>query len=150
MIAKNKFIEEFIRYAFIVLFLYAAIFKLIEYPKFYDSLLNSPVFNGEIQAQLFSGLVPVIELTTAGLLISNSYRKIGTYIAFALILLFTIYIAGILLFSENIPCSCGGVINNLSWEEHLIFNGCFVVLGGWAVYLQPEDRQQIKNSSAHC
>lgn len=138
MIDWKVFIREFIRYSFIVLFLYAAIFKLIEYQKFYDSLLNSPVFNGKIQARLISGLIPGIELTTAGLLISNSYKKIGTYLAFALILLFTIYIAGILLFSKEIPCSCGGIINSLTWNEHLIFNSCFVFLGAIGIYLQPK------------
>lgn len=144
MIGWKEFIREFTRYAFIILFLYAALFKLIDYQSFYDSLLNSPVISGEIQAQLISVLLPILELTTAGLLTSKFYKKIGFYIAFALILLFTIYIAGILLFSEDIPCSCGGVINNLSWGEHLIFNGCFVVLGAWALYLKPKDRQHIK------
>ncbi|AVR47569.1 hypothetical protein C7S20_19160 [Christiangramia fulva] len=140
----KEYIRELIRYAFIVLFLYAAIFKLIEYPKFYDSLLNSPLFHGEIQARLISGLVPVIELTTGGLLISNSYRKIGLYLAFALILLFTIYIAGILLFSKEIPCSCGGVINNLTWNQHLIFNSCFVLLGAFGLYLQSKKHRTYK------
>lgn len=144
MIEWKEVIREFIRYAFIVLFLYAAVFKLIEYPKFYDSLLNSPVLNGEIQAHLVSGFIPVIEFTTAGLLISTSYRKIGTYLAFALILLFTIYIAGILLFSKKIPCSCGGVINNLTWNEHLIFNSCFVLLGALGLYLQYKKHNTYK------
>ena len=144
MTVGKEFIREVIRYAFIVLFLYAAVFKLIEFPKFYDSLLNSPVFKGEIEVQLISVLVPIIEITVAGLLISTSYRKIGTYLAFVLILLFTIYIAGILWFSENIPCSCGGIINDLTWKEHLIFNGCFVLLGIAGVYLQPKAKRPFK------
>jgi len=69
MIVWKEFIREFTQFAFIILFLYAALFKLIEYQKFYDSLLNSPVFSGEIQAQLITVLLPVLELTTAGLLV---------------------------------------------------------------------------------
>ncbi|WP_083645436.1 MauE/DoxX family redox-associated membrane protein [Christiangramia flava] len=136
MIGWKEFIREFTRYAFIVLFLYAALFKLIDYQTFYDRLLNSPVIRGEIQAQLISVLLPVLELTTAGLLISKSYRKTGIYLAFILMLLFTIYIAGILLFSQEIPCSCGGIINDLTWNEHLIFNIGFLLLGAMGMYLE--------------
>lgn len=137
MTAWKTYIKELIRYLFIVLLLYAAVYKLIEYPKFYESLLNSPVFKMEVIVVFISWFTPILELVTAGLLISKSYRKTGIYIAFTLILLFTIYIAGILLFSQEIPCSCGGIINNLTWNEHLIFNIGFVLLGAIGMYLKP-------------
>ena len=42
----------------------------------------------------------------------------------------------ILNFIPDIPCSCGGVLEKMSWNEHLIFNIAFVVLGLVAILLQ--------------
>ncbi|MDT0642182.1 hypothetical protein RM553_04985 [Zunongwangia sp. F363] len=130
------YIREFIRYAFIVLFFYAAVTKLLEHPKFYNDLLNSPVFGNKRIAGFMSWFIPILELSIAGFLISMAYRWLGMYMAFGSILLFTVYISGILLFSENIPCSCGGIISNFTWQEHLIFNICFLLLGLLGIFLQ--------------
>ncbi len=130
-------------YAFIILLFYAAVSKLIEYPQFYNDLLNSPVFGNEHLAVLVFWAVPLAELTIAGLLISTSYRKLGVYLASGLISLFTLYIIWVLVFSENIPCSCGGIISNFSWQEHLIFNTIFVFLGAFGIYLQIKKRKRV-------
>ena len=135
----KRYINEFIRYAFILLLFYAAVSKFIEYPQFYNDLLNSPVFGNEKVAVFISWFVPIIELAIAGLLISSRYRNLGLYLASGIILLFTVYIIWILEVSTNIPCSCGGIINNLTWQEHLVFNICFLLLGGLGIYLQLKD-----------
>jgi len=142
-VKARKKIQEFIRYAFIILLFYAAVTKLIEYPQFYNDLLNSPVFGNRQVAVIVSWIVPLVELIIAGLLITSSYRKLGLYLASGIILIFTIYIIWVLEFSENIPCSCGGVINNLSWQEHLIFNGCFLLLGLLGIYLQVKNQRKV-------
>src|SRR5690606_17797745 len=103
-------------------------------PKFYNDLLNSPVFN-ETSAIIVSWILPIIELIIAGLLFSYNFRSTGSYLALGLLLVFSIYIAGILLFSDNIPCSCGGIIKDFTWQQHLIFNFCFILLGSIGVYL---------------
>ena len=139
----RKHIQEFIRYAFIILLFYAAVTKFIEYPQFYNDLLNSPIFGNEKVAVFISWFIPIIELATAGILLSPKYRNVGMYLASGLILLFTVYIIWILEFSENIPCSCGGIINNLSWQEHLIFNACFLLLGLLGIYLQVKNQRKI-------
>jgi len=142
MEARKK-IQEFIRYAFIILLFYAAVTKFIEYPQFYNDLLNSPVFGNEKVAVFISWFIPIIEVFIAGLLISSKYRYVGIYLASGLILIFTIYILWVLEFSENIPCSCGGIINNLSWQEHLIFNSCFLLLGLLGLYLQVNYQRKV-------
>jgi hypothetical protein len=142
MEARKK-IQEFIRYAFIILLFYAAVTKLIEYPQFYNDLLNSPIFGNEHVAVFISWFIPIIELATAGILLSPKYSNVGMYLASGLILLFTVYIIWVLEFSENIPCSCGGIINNLSWQEHLIFNACFLLLGLIGIYLQVKNQRKV-------
>jgi len=139
----RKHIQEFIRYAFIILLFYAAVTKLIEYPQFYNDLLNSPIFGNEHVAVFISWFIPIIELATAGILLSPKYSNVGMYLASGLILLFTVYIIWVLEFSENIPCSCGGIINNLSWQEHLIFNACFLLLGLIGIYLQVKNQRKV-------
>jgi hypothetical protein len=42
--------------------------------------------------------------------------------------MFTAYIIAITKFSDYIPCSCGGVLQEMGWGEHLVFNICFVLL----------------------
>ncbi|QED37778.1 hypothetical protein FK178_08595 [Antarcticibacterium arcticum] len=128
------YITEIIRYAFIILFLYAAFSQIINSPKFYNDLLNSPVFNNTT-AVLVSWIIPIIELIIAGLLLSKDFRLAGIYLALGLLFLFSVYISGILFFSDNIPCSCGGIINDITWQQHLIFNCCFILLGSIGVYL---------------
>jgi len=43
---------------------------------------------------------------------------------------FTVYIFLILNYSPFVPCSCGGVLEDLGWWEHLWFNGvvCLVTV----------------------
>ena len=50
--------------------------------------------------------------------------------------MFTTYIFIIMHFSEHVPCSCGGVLQRLGWQEHLIFNIVFVMLGIIGALLQ--------------
>ena len=47
--------------------------------------------------------------------------------------MFTVYIIMILNFTSFVPCSCGGVLENLGWIEHLIFNSVFIILGLLAI-----------------
>jgi hypothetical protein len=42
--------------------------------------------------------------------------------------MFTAYIITILNFSEYIPCSCGGILQNMTWKTHLVFNIGLVLL----------------------
>jgi hypothetical protein len=45
-----------------------------------------------------------------------------------LMTLFTIYIAIILVVNNHIPCSCGGIIQSMSWKQHLLFNVACIIL----------------------
>src|SRR5690606_18655277 len=70
-----------------------------------------------------------------GLLCFRNTRLFGLYVSFALMSGFSIYIYLILNYSDFIPCSCGGVIENLGWTQHLIFNGIFTGLALIAILI---------------
>tara|TARA_R110002020_G_scaffold37072_4_gene111785 strand:- start:7659 stop:8135 length:477 start_codon:yes stop_codon:yes gene_type:complete len=112
----------------IMLFVCAALTKLLEGDAFYTNILNSPIMGGRTVAGPASWAVPLAELIVALLLCFPKFRLVGLYGALGLLLLFTAYTVGILFFAPYTPCSCGGVITLLSWEQHLILNGCCLVL----------------------
>src|SRR5690606_14703009 len=54
--------------------------------------------------------------------------------------MFTAYIFIILNFSDFVPCSCGGVLEKMSWTQHLIFNVVFIILAGVAVFFSLQEK----------
>ncbi len=120
-------IQESIAIAFILLFTYTGINKLMERDRFLYSLAHSPALAP--MSGLISYLIPLIEVALAFFLILPRYRKYAFQLSVLLMLAFTLYIGLMLIFSTELPCSCGGVISRLSWEQHLLFNIFFLLLG---------------------
>lgn len=123
---KQKVAIEIISSLLILLFVYAASSKLIEYSIFKTQLMNQLFF--KTFAGLIAWLVLSIELLTALLLTVKVTRIIGLYASLIMLLIFILYIAGMLLSGKQLPCSCGGIIQQLSWKQHLIFNLFFLLL----------------------
>ena len=132
---------------FILLFVYAAVSKLINHHQFYNDLRNSIVFGNQVVSEIMSWGIPVLELVIALLLVIPKFNKKGLYMALILMTGFTLYIGGTLLINElgiaELPCSCGGVISHLSWQQHLLFNTFFVLLGIIAIYPLADKNKHI-------
>ncbi|MDO5986534.1 MauE/DoxX family redox-associated membrane protein [Flavivirga amylovorans] len=111
---------------FILLFVYAAVSKFLVFDEFKIQIAQSPVLTS--YAIWFAWGVPVIEILISLMLVIPRFRLLALYAAFTIMIMFTSYIFIILNFSDFIPCSCGGVLEKLSWTEHLIFNTFFVIL----------------------
>ncbi len=118
---------EVISFLFILLFTYAAIAKLMELEKFRIQIGQSPLLTDI--ARPVAVIVPVTEILISFLLAIPKLRFIGLLMALNLMVMFTTYVFIIMNFSEHIPCSCGGVLQSLGWQGHLILNLVFVVLG---------------------
>lgn len=124
---KFKYIiVNVISYLYIFLFVYAAVSKLIDFENFQVQLGQSPILSA------FAGylvwIIPFFEILIALFLSITSFRKIGLILGYGLMVMFTVYIYLILNHSSFIPCSCGGVLEKMSWGEHLYFNIIFSVL----------------------
>lgn len=135
---KRKIILEVICFLFVLLFLYAAFTKLLDYQKFTVQVGQSPLLTGF--GDTIPWLVISLEILVAGLLMFPRTRLVALFASFSLMTMFTAYIVAILNFSPYVPCSCGGVLEKLGWTEHLIFNGVFVVLGLSGIVLQDQDQ----------
>ena len=127
--------------ACIFLFVYTAQAKLLERESFQDSMQAIPYI--ERYAETISWLVPITELCIALLLIVPGTQRLGLLLFAAVMAMFTLYIASMLLWAEKLPCSCGGAIENLSWNQHIWFNLGFIALAIVAAWL----KKQPKNSS---
>lgn len=131
---------ETIRLSFILLFVYTAASKFIDYENFRAVIGQSPLITRF--APVLAVVVPIAEIVIALLLVIPRYRRAGLYASFAIMTLFTVYIIVLLTLSEKIPCSCGGVISQMSWTQHLYFNIVFMLLallGMWLYTKQPDD-----------
>ncbi len=122
---KSIFLE-LICLLFILLFVYAAVSKFLVFDEFKVQIGQSPVLTAYTDWVVW--IVPAIEILISLMLVISQFRLPALYAAFTLMVMFTSYIFIILNFSDFVPCSCGGVLEKLSWTEHLIFNIIFVVL----------------------
>jgi hypothetical protein len=137
---KQKIAIEIICCLLVLLFVYAAFSKLLEYHTFKIQLSNSPFLNPF--AVIIVWLIPATELILTLMLTVMSTRKVALYVSLILLVVFTLYIAGMLLFAIHLPCSCGGIIQQLSWKQHLLFNLFFIVLTVIGIVL--ERNQKLK------
>lgn len=130
---QNLFLE-FTCLLYIILFVYAAVSKLLDFENFQAQLGQSPLLSPF--ADFVSITVIVLELIIAVLLSVPRFRYFALCAAVALMSMFTTYIVIILHFSYFIPCSCGGILEKLGWKEHLIFNLAFLFLAIFAILLR--------------
>lgn len=122
---KVRFIE-FVSYFFILLFCYAGISKIMDFENFQIQISQSLFLSK--YARFIPFAIIILELIIAGLLCYWKTRNIGLIGSFVLMLIFTGYISFIIRTSENLPCSCGGILEKMSWHHHLYFNiGCVVL-----------------------
>lgn len=134
----RKIAVDIVVFSYILLFVYAALTKLLDYQKFVVQLGQSPILTN--YAQVLAVVVPFIELGISLMLIFPKTRLKGLYAAFGLMVMFTTYIVLASRFSDYVPCSCGGVLEGMTWTQHLIFNTAFVLLALIGILLQPNIR----------
>jgi hypothetical protein len=132
---------EAICFAFILLWVYAAFSKLMTFEKFQAQLSQSPMLTSF--AFWVAWMVPLIEIGLAFLLWIKSSRFIGLLASFTLMTMFSGYIFLITRYSAFIPCSCGGILEKLSWDQHLLFNLCLVVAASSAFLVYPVPSKEI-------
>ena len=139
---KQKVTIELIVFLLILLFVYAATSKLWEYNAFIIQLGNLPFLKPF--AGIIARLIPTIELGIALMLTVKSTRFYGLLTSLFLLIVFTGYIAGMLLSGSPLSCSCGGIIRELSWGQHLIFNLFFILASIAGIAMERKERTQPK------
>lgn len=107
------------------MFFYAAVSKLSHFETSKEEMINQ-VFSRSVALHLV-WLVPLTELVICGLLLFNKTQLAGLYASFLLMGIFSIYISitmsGVF---DKIPCSCGGILKDMGYGTHLVFNFFFM------------------------
>lgn len=134
----EQFLIELIASLFILLFLYTGISKLNEHEEFQIVLSKSPLL--ATSASVLSWLLPIIEIVTSVLLFLPLTRRYGLATSMLMMALFTLYISYMLLFTPSLPCSCGGVLKQMNWSQHLVFNIFFLLLSILALWLSNKNK----------
>jgi hypothetical protein len=124
------------------LFLYTAYAKIIDHDRFFKGLSKVHIISGF--AVFVSWFVPISEILTFVLLLIPKMVKWGFVSFLGLMFSFTGYIVGAMIFEKALPCHCGGVIEKLSWAQHLWFNLFFIGLAALALWLL-ESNTKYKN-----
>lgn len=126
-------------YLFVLLFVYAALSKLLDFNTFQNQLGQSPLLSS--YAHWIVWTVPISEILIAILLCISRFRILGLYGFYGLMIMFTTYIIIILNFTSYTPCSCGGVLEKLGWIEHLYFNLAFIILSALSIVLLSSNKK---------
>ena len=139
---KRKIIIEVIIALLVLLFLYTSLAKWLHFKTFIGDMNNQPFPNW--MTPFLVWIIPVLEVSIVLALLFEKTRPAGLWASFVLMSLFTVYTALVLMrVFHRIPCSCGGVIKNLTWNQHLVFNLFFTGISLWAIVLKKRDDRMM-------
>jgi uncharacterized membrane protein YphA (DoxX/SURF4 family) len=150
---RKALLANIITYFFIFLFLYTGVAKLMEIPMFKEQLTSSPLM-GPLSG-IITWALPIGELLLGVALFIPATRLKALYATFCLMALFTIYVIAILFIDAHISCSCGGIIEELTPKQHVLFNSACVILTALAIAIsrrqQPTTRMKwLTGTTAAC
>ena len=126
--------SEILSSILILLFVYTAVSKLLTIHQFLTVVDQYPLigkFGGWAACAL-----PVSELITAALLWFSKTRMKGFAVSLLLLISFTLYIGYMLIFYSKLPCSCGGIISSLSWNQHVLLNIALIAIAFYGFMLE--------------
>jgi hypothetical protein len=136
---NRTLIADIIHILIMSLFLYAAVSKIMDGVLFQEQLAVSPLL-GSVAVPA-AWILPKLELAVVLLLLVPRWRLKGLYTFLVMMVLFTLYIGGMLAFSDHLPCSCGGLLQELSWKAHMGLNAAFIALAVIAIKMEKRGRK---------
>lgn len=101
-----------------LIYFYSGIDKLLHFDNFIVNIGRSPFAPSEFLTEIAVCII-MIEIGLSLLLFSKKFRKLSLFLLSCLSFIFSIYIILMITYSPNLPCSCGGIVNFLNWNEHL-------------------------------
>jgi uncharacterized membrane protein YphA (DoxX/SURF4 family) len=142
---KKSLILEIAGGLIILLFAYASISKILNFPHFINEINNQPLPNEWTPFLVYA--IPTLEIIIVVMLVVPPWRTWGFIMSAIFMSIFTVYASVILLHGFSyVPCSCGGVIEHLSWQQHLILNIGYLLLSILGCLLSITEKKQYKQS----
>lgn len=116
----KKILPPLISFIFVVLFAYTVISKGAGFSTYLNQLEQSPGLEEYGEPIAYS--IIALHTVSAILLCYRPLRLWGLWIAFGIMTVFAGYVGGILLYSNNLPCTCIGLFEKMTWKDNLILN----------------------------
>ncbi|SDF80831.1 hypothetical protein SAMN05216464_1341 [Mucilaginibacter pineti] len=122
------------------LFFYASIMKLIDIDRSRIEMMKQ-VFPRPV-ANILVWAIPVTEIIVAIVLLYPKTRIMGLFLALTLMFLFTGYIILVLAhYFRVVPCSCGGILEHMTYRTHIVFNIFFLLLSLSGIIIYYRERR---------
>ncbi len=135
-------LNQVAQFMLIVLWIYAAFSKLLNYELSKNEMLNQ-VFPYPVALTL-AWLIPAIEILTALLILMPKATYYGFWASLILLISFTLYIIlGLFNLYPRMPCSCAGIIPELSWSKHLLINFFFLAITLIAIITNRRGKEKL-------
>jgi hypothetical protein len=139
---KNIFLN-FSSISLIILMAYAAVAKGYDIELFQKQITESPLIPLSM-TNMVSYVIPISELSAALLLIPKQTRFWGFLFSYFLMLIFSVYLATLVkLFGANLPCACGGILGQMGYNTHIVFNIFFCIVALISTILSSKDNNTI-------
>ena len=123
----------------VLLLLYTALSKFMDHDRFVGAMRHNPLISPF--AVFLSWAVPITETAIVLLLFIPQSRSVGLLAGSILMAMFTCYVAFMLLTSSKLPCTCGGILQAMTWRQHLWFNLFFTAISALAATNYPFRRR---------
>lgn len=128
-------------------FIHTAVSKFLDFKGFHLDMDNQPF--PDSFTPFLTWFLPITEISIVLLFLFESTRQLGLYISATLMLAFTAYTALVLLHVfKYVPCSCGGIVEYLSWPQHLALNVFLLSVNIVAIWInrKPKKKRQTVTS----
>jgi hypothetical protein len=130
----------------VLLFSYTSLSKFLEYDKFVFQMRLVPLPLFHYAAGMLGWVIPTLEMGITVLLLITGARRAGLLASLILLVVFEVYIIVMLFSGLQLPCTCGGIISVMSWKQHLLFNGVFIILILAALLPFPHSRKSFSRT----
>ena len=144
---KNPLFLRIFSAMVVLVFSYTAMNKIVDWQQFRVTLNKSPYLHD--WAKVLSIVVPLSELMTVFLILVRRTMLFGMYAAFFLMAVFTSYVFVMLRYSYFLPCSCGGIVSAMNWNQHLAFNLVLTILIASAIFKIEKSMINSRHAAEH-
>ncbi len=128
---KSKNISHCLLLLLIMFFSYTFINKALDMNGFKLNIAKTSLFRG-IVVDIIAYIALAVECICIVLLLFK--EKIGLIFSWFMMLCFTCYICILYFFSLYEVCGCGGILNGLSFQWHLLINSIVIIVISYLIY----------------
>jgi hypothetical protein len=131
-----------------MLFAYSGFTKLWSYNSFFDQLLQSPLISG-VFVGIIARYLPMFEILLSVMLLLPKMRELKLSVTLFMMVCFTVYLFVLFMFFEKPPCACGGILGQVSYPTHIMFNFVITLLTAVALYMHNYNKASTDKTVFH-